>query len=97
MRTLTASRRHKVASFVLMLTRSRISDADADVRQVEFVFFGGLFRRQRPGFFDQVVFRWGEALTTADGRNLVRGEVNRSKRAAEWAVAPTEVADLSDL
>ena len=57
MRTLTASRRHKVASFVLMLTRSRISDTDADVRQVEFVFLGGLFRRQRPGFFEQVVFR----------------------------------------
>ena len=58
MRTLTASRRRRVASSALMLTRSRISDTDADVRQVEFVFFGGLFRRQRPGFFDQVVFRW---------------------------------------
>ena len=40
-----------------MLTRSRISVADADVRQVEFVFFGGFFRRQRPCFAEQVVFR----------------------------------------
>ena len=57
MRTLTASRRRRVAGSALMLTRSRISDPDADVRQVEFVFLGGLFWRQRPGFFEQVVFR----------------------------------------
>ena len=28
----------------------------------------------------------GEALRTASGRNLVRAEVNRSKRAAQWGV-----------
>ena len=55
--TLTASLRRKVAGFALMLTRNRMSYPDADVRQVEFVFSGDLFRRQRPGFFDQVVFR----------------------------------------
>ena len=37
---------------------------------------------------------WGDALTTASGRNLVRAEVNRSKRAALWAVAPTEIAEV---
>lgn len=55
--TLTASRRRRVAGSALMLTRSRVSYADADVRQVEFIFLGGLFRRQGPGLFDQVVFR----------------------------------------
>ena len=28
-----------------------------------------------------------EPLTTASGRNFVRGEVNRNKRSAQWAVA----------
>ena len=36
--------------------------------------------------------RRGEPLSTASGGNIERGEVNRSKRAAQWAVAPTEVA-----
>ena len=34
----------------------------------------------------------GEPLSTASGGNLERGEVNRNKRSARWAVAPIEVA-----
>ena len=38
---------------------------------------------------------WGEEPMTASGRNLIGSEVNRSKRAAQWAVAPTEVAEYA--
>ena len=36
----------------------------------------------------------GEPLSTACGGNFERGKVNQSKRAAQWAVAPTEVAGV---
>ena len=36
----------------------------------------------------------GEPLTTAGGGSFVRGEVNRNERAARWAVATIEVADI---
>ena len=40
-----------------------------------------------------VILSKGEPLTTASGGSLVRGEVNRNKQAAQWAVAPIEVAE----
>ena len=36
----------------------------------------------------------GEPLTTAGGGSFVRGEVNRNERAARWAVATIEVAEI---
>ena len=36
---------------------------------------------------------WGIGLTTAGGGNFVSAFLNRNKRAAQWAVAPIEVAE----
>ena len=56
MHMLKASLRCKVAGFALMLTRSRISDADADVQQVFFEFLDEAFPGYRPGFFQESFF-----------------------------------------
>ena len=42
---------------------------------------------------DYLFIAEGEPLLTASGGNIKRGEVNRNKRAARWAVAPIEVAE----
>ena len=34
-----------------------VLNPDADVRQVELIFLGGFFRRKRPCFAEQIVFR----------------------------------------
>ena len=36
----------------------------------------------------------GEEPMTACGRNLIGSELKRSKRAVQWTVAPTELADI---
>ena len=38
----------------------------------------------------------GEPLTTASGRNFVRGEVNRNKRAPQCGVLPRAVRENCD-
>ena len=54
----------------------------------------------RPGRNKNVIY-WsvlqelGEPLSTASGGCFERGEVNRSKRAPQWGVASTEVAETS--
>ena len=41
----------------------------------------------------RLLLRLGEPPRAASGGNSVGGEVNRSKRAPLWGVAPTEVAE----
>ena len=43
----------------------------------------------------RLLMRLGEPSRAASGGNSVGGEVNRSKRAAQWAVALTEVAEAA--
>ena len=48
---------------------------------------------QAAGFVVETVDRGEEPMTASDGY-FIGSEVNRNKRAAQWAVAPIEVADL---